>query len=90
MKHRKQQNIDKLLKIMNTFTVIFQNCNDSRTVIANVDFKTAREVYVATKNHRRFFQDDLNKEEKNSGRVALLNDQKEMAVFESQCRQVRK
>lgn len=75
---------------MKTYTVTFNNCNDSRTVIQNVDWKTALTVYDDTKRHQRFFQDDLNKEEKNSGRVSIVCDQSDKAIYESACRQVRK
>lgn len=82
----------KLIKMttQNTYTVIFNNINDCRTVISNVDYRTALSVYTDTKNHRRFFQDDLTKEEKNSGVVTLYRDADEKTIYETPCRRVRK
>lgn len=71
---------------MKTYTVTFNNVNDSRTVISAQDYRTALEVYRSTKEHRRFFQDDLSKEEKNSGVVALICDQTDNTIYESACR----
>lgn len=75
---------------MKTYTVTFNNCNDSRTVIEGVDFKTALSVYDDTKRHQRFFQENLNKQEKNSGIVTLSHELTGEKVYESKCRQVRK
>ena len=74
----------------NTYTVTFNNINDCRPVISNVDYKTALSIYTDTKNHRRFFQDDLTLEEKNSGVVSLHRDQDDKLIYETACRQVRK
>ena len=75
---------------MKTYSVTFNNINDCRSVISNVDYKTAIKIYTDTREHRRFFQDSLNKEENNTGVVTLICDQSETIVFENSCKRVRK
>lgn len=74
----------------NTYTVTFNNINDCRTVISNKDYRTALSIYSDTKNHRRFFQDELTKEEKNSGVVTLYRDADDKVIYETACKRVRR
>ena len=75
---------------MKTYSVTFDNCNDCRTVISATDFKTALSIYSDTRNHNRFFQIGLSKEEKNTGVVSLICDNTDKTIYINNCKRVRK
>lgn len=74
---------------MKTYTVTYNNMNDHRSVVSNVDWKTAIKTYSKTKKHQMFFQDDHTKDEKNTGIVTLI-DQYGDEIYVGSCRRVRK